>query len=187
MFLLTGSPPGPILVVPQSGTLDGGAMITTKPSDQVLPASGRRMRLLRPASDGDGGNARRRQPVLTVTLPDEIDITNAAQVRDTLTRALDGAAAVLVADAAGTAFCDCAGAMALIRAHHLAADAGTQLRVAASPPVRRMLELTGAAAAIDTYSTLTAAVTGGQTALPGRHRLPLAASGEHGKRPAGRS
>ncbi len=139
-------------------------MTTTKPSDQDLPASGQRMRLLRPVSDGDRGNAQSRQPVLMVTLPDEIDITNAAKVRDTLTRALDGAVTVLVADAAGTAFCDCAGARALIHAHRLAADAGTQLRVAASPPVRRILELTGAADIIDTYSTLTAAITGDQTA-----------------------
>jgi anti-sigma B factor antagonist len=89
--------------------------------------------------------------LVVITLPREMDAINAGQVHDTLAPALDGATAVLVADATGTAFCDCAGARALLRAHYRAAAAGTQLRLAASPVLRRILELTGAGQVLDTY------------------------------------
>jgi anti-sigma B factor antagonist len=93
-----------------------------------------------------------------VTLPAEIDVTNDRQVQDTLTRALEHGAAVLVADAATTTFCDCAGVSALVLAHQRAAAAGAQLRVAAaSPAMRRILKLTGADQVLDTYPTLAAA------------------------------
>src|ERR1700759_244905 len=86
-----------------------------------------------------------RQPVM-VTLPSEIDLTNASEVHDALTRAWESGTAVVVVDATKTTFCDCAGARALIRAHRQATAAGAELRVASttSPAVRRILELTGA-------------------------------------------
>jgi anti-anti-sigma factor len=86
-----------------------------------------------------------------VTLPGEIDITDDGHVQDMLARALDDGTAVLIADASRTAFCDCSGARALLRIHHKAAAAGAQLRVAASPAMRRILELTGADRVVDTY------------------------------------
>jgi anti-anti-sigma factor len=97
-----------------------------------------------------------------VTLPAEIDASNDGQVQDTLTHELEHGTAVLVADAAGTAFCDCAGVTALILAHRRAAAAGAQLRVAASPAMRRILELTSADQVLDTYPTLAAALADGQ-------------------------
>jgi anti-sigma B factor antagonist len=107
------------------------------------------------------------QPRLAVvTLPAEIDTGNDGQVQDTLTRELDGGTAVLVADAAATAFCDCAGVTALMLAHRRAAAAGAQLRVAASPSMRRILELTAADQVLNTYPTLAAALADGQA--PGR-------------------
>jgi anti-anti-sigma factor len=106
-----------------------------------------------------------RQPRLTViTLPGEIDTSNDSQVQDTLTRALDGQTAVLVADAGKTTFCGCAGVTALLRTHHRAAAAGAQLRVVAgSPPMRRILELTAADQVLNTYPTLAAALADGHT------------------------
>jgi anti-sigma B factor antagonist len=98
--------------------------------------------------------------IVVVELPAEIDVRNDEQVYDALALALYGGAAVLVADASGTTFCGCAGARALIRAHHLAAAAGTQLRIAASPPVQRILELTHTDHLLSTYSTLSAARSG---------------------------
>ncbi len=102
-----------------------------------------------------------RRPAV-VTLPGEVDLTNASEVHDALTRARESGTAVVVADATETTFCDCAGVRALIRAHRQATAAGTDLRVAltTSPAVRRILELTGADQVLDTYPTLTAALDG---------------------------
>jgi anti-anti-sigma factor len=100
--------------------------------------------------------------VAVVTLPAEIDVRNDGQVGDALAGALRSGAAVLVADASGTRFCGCAGVTALIRAHHEAAAAGAQLRVAASPAVRRILELTQADGLLSTYPTVPAALADGQ-------------------------
>jgi anti-sigma B factor antagonist len=93
-----------------------------------------------------------------VTLPAEIDISNDGLVEDELTSALSDGLAVLVADATRTTFCASAGISALIRAHHQAQAAGTQLRVVASPAVRRILELTGADQVLDSYLSLTDAL-----------------------------
>jgi anti-anti-sigma factor len=105
------------------------------------------------------------QPRLAVvTLPDEIDTSNDGQVQDALTSALAGGAAVLVADAGDTAFCGCSGVTALLLTHHRAAAAGAQLRVVVgSPSMWRMLELTAADQVLNTYPTLAAALTEGQT------------------------
>ena len=98
-----------------------------------------------------------------VTLPTEIDISNDGLVEDELTSALGDRLAVLVADGTRTTFCACAGMSALIRTHHQAEAAGTQLRVVASPAVRRILELTGAGQVLDTYPSLADALTGRHT------------------------
>jgi anti-anti-sigma factor len=95
-----------------------------------------------------------------VTLPDEIDITNVGLVVNALARALDDGTVVLVVDAAATTFCGSAGAAALMLANRQAAAAGSQLRLAASPAVLRILELTGADGLLDTYSTLAGAMAG---------------------------
>ena len=97
---------------------------------------------------------------VVVTLPAEIDISNDGRVEDELTSALGDGLGVLVADATRTTFCASAGMSALIRAHHQAQAAGTQLRVVASPAVRRILELTGADQVLDTYPGLADALAG---------------------------
>ena len=98
-----------------------------------------------------------------VTLPAEIDISNDGLVEDELTSALGDGLAVLVADGTRTTFCASAGMSALLRAHHQAQAAGTQLRVVASPAVRRILELTGADQVLDTFPSLADALAGPHT------------------------
>src|ERR1700751_2935532 len=95
---------------------------------------------------------------VVITLPDEIDMSNATQVRDTLVHALVAGPAVLIADAARTTFCDSATITMLLRAHHQAAATGAQLRIAASPELRRVLELTGADHRLHVSPTVAAAV-----------------------------
>jgi anti-anti-sigma factor len=138
--------------------------VTTTPGEQ--PLSSRPVLQLASPQHGNAGAAlpRRRPPPrpAVVTLPSEIDVRNDGQVQATLARALGDGMAVLVADATGTTFCGCSGAHALVRAHHQAAATGAQLRVAASPAVLRMLELTGADHVLDTYPTLDTALADGQ-------------------------
>jgi anti-sigma B factor antagonist len=93
-----------------------------------------------------------------ITLPEEIDMSNVSQVHGTLVRALDDGTAVLIADAARTMFCDSATITMLLRAHNRAAATGAELRIAASPPIRRVLELTGADRILHVYRTVAAAV-----------------------------
>ena len=94
-----------------------------------------------------------------ITLPEEIDMTNASQVHGTLVRALDDGTAVLIADAARTMFCGSATVTTLMRAHNRAAATGAQLRIAAGPAMRRLLELTGADRTLHVYPTVAAALT----------------------------
>jgi len=94
---------------------------------------------------------------VVVPLPAEIDPSNTGQVGEALSRAICGGA-VLIADATRTTFCDCAGLSALIRAQRQAAAAGAQLRIAASPAVRRIMELTRADDLVQTYPSVAAAL-----------------------------
>jgi anti-sigma B factor antagonist len=110
----------------------------------------------------NGAAAASRRPALAavVTLPAEIDISNDSLVQDELTSALGDGLTMLVADATRTTFCASAGMSTLIRTHHQAKAAGTQLRVVASPAVQRILELTGADQVLDTYPSLADALAG---------------------------
>jgi len=95
---------------------------------------------------------------VVVVLPAEIDITNHGRVQYTLTQTLGDGTAMLVADGSGTSFCASSGVSALLAAHRRAAAAGARLRIASSPALRRVLELTGADHLLDTYPTLAAAL-----------------------------
>jgi anti-anti-sigma factor len=97
-----------------------------------------------------------------VTLPAEIDICNADDVRDTLLAVLKRGIMLLVIDMTGTTFCDCAGAGAVARAHVRAWDAGGQVRLAAGVPiVRRLLALTGVDRIVPVFDSLAAALAPG--------------------------
>ena len=64
-----------------------------------------------------------------VTMPTEIDVTNADEIRQTLLAAASHDAPVLIIDMSGTTFCDSAGVQAIIAAHKQAEKTGTQLRL----------------------------------------------------------
>jgi anti-sigma B factor antagonist len=92
-----------------------------------------------------------------VTLPAEIDVTNAEEIRQALVSAASHDAASLVIDMSQTTFCDSAGVNAIIAAHKQATASGTQLRLVA-PGVQRILTLVGVDQLVPIYPTLEAAL-----------------------------
>lgn len=77
-------------------------------------------------------------------LPDEIDITNAGQVGESLLSHVHTGITLLVVDMSATTFCDVAGVRAVLRAQEQARAHGADLRIlAAAAPVRRVLDLLG--------------------------------------------
>ena len=63
--------------------------------------------------------------VAVVTLPAEIDVTNADAIREELLAVLNQGAVLLVADMSKTDFCDSSGVSALVRVFRHAATSGT--------------------------------------------------------------
>lgn len=99
--------------------------------------------------------------VVLVTLPAQLDETNAAEISAGLIAAAEGHPHVLVADMSRTRFCDWAGARALARAFSQATTGGTELRlVTASEAVRRVISLNGLDRVIPIYEDVTAASVG---------------------------
>jgi anti-sigma B factor antagonist len=95
-----------------------------------------------------------------MTLPVEIDITNADQVREDLLSVVNQGAALLVADLSKTTFCDSSGISALARSFRRAQASGGEMRLAVSTPaVHRVLALTGVDRLIDIYPSVTAALS----------------------------
>ncbi len=79
-----------------------------------------------------------------VTMPAEMDITNASGVSDLLAAVAGQSPEVLTADMTATAFCDSAGVGALARALELAAERGGELRLAlGDSPAARIIQLIG--------------------------------------------
>ena len=100
-------------------------------------------------------------PQAVVTLPQEIDISNAGLVSDTLLAVLNRGVSTLVADMTGTTFCACAGVGALARAQQRAAANQARLRVATTTPiVLRVLALTGMDRLVPVFSTVADALAG---------------------------
>jgi anti-sigma B factor antagonist len=94
-----------------------------------------------------------------ITMPAEIDVTNADEIRQALLAAAGQDAAVLIIDMSETTFCDSAGVQAVITAQKQAATTGTQLRLVATT-VLRIFTVTGTDQLIAVYPTLTAALAG---------------------------
>jgi anti-sigma B factor antagonist len=118
-------------------------------------------------------------PVAVVTMPDEIDIANAEDIRDTLLAVLNQGITTLIIDLSGTTFCACAGASAFARAQLRARAAGGQVRLATRTPiVRRLFAITGLDRLMPVYDSLAAARAAGQAASPG------AGPGDPASRPA---
>ena len=102
---------------------------------------------------------------MVVKLPAEMDITNAAEVRDELLMAFASGAAVVIADMTGTTFTDTMGVRTLVQAHQHAVAKGAQLRLALSPqPLLRVLSTMGFDGYFVTYPTVAEAQAAGPAA-----------------------
>jgi len=94
-----------------------------------------------------------------VSLPVEIDITNADQVREDLLSLLNQGAALLIADLSKTTFCDSAGMSALARGFRRAEASQSDMRlVVSTPAVQRVLALTGIDRLLDIYPSVAASL-----------------------------
>jgi anti-sigma B factor antagonist len=109
-----------------------------------------------------------------ITVPQEIDMINAAGLRDALSSLIAAGPAAVVVDMTQTGFCDSAGVATVMRARQQAASSGVRLRIAASGPVERVLRLLEADRLIDVHSSLAAALG---EAMPGH---PPGAAAAHG-------
>lgn len=89
-----------------------------------------------------------------VTLPAEIDLTNADIVRGQLDAAC-AAAALVVADMTATRFCDTSGIRAVVVAYQEAAAHGTELRLLRpSPRVMQVIKILALDTVLPIYQSL---------------------------------
>jgi anti-sigma B factor antagonist len=109
--------------------------------------------------------SRERYPVLwigqvaVVTLPVEIDVTNADAVGEELLAVLNRNTALLVADMTNTNFCDSSGVSALVRVFRRAASSGQAMRLAVSTPaVQRVLSISGVDRLVNVYPSVAASL-----------------------------
>jgi len=97
--------------------------------------------------------------VAVVTLPPEIDVTNADMVREELASVLNQGAALLIADLSKTSFCDSAGVSALVRTFRRAATSESSMRlVVSTPAVERVLSITGVDRLLETFPSVAASL-----------------------------
>lgn len=109
--------------------------------------------------------------VIVVKLPAEIDIDNAADVRDELLTAFGSGAAVVIADMTGTTFTDTMAIRALVLARKHAAAKGAELRLALSSRlVLRVLSAMGFDGYFSIYPTVADAQAAGTAAGEPRTR-----------------
>jgi phosphoserine phosphatase RsbU/P len=81
---------------------------------------------------------------VVVTMPAEIDMTNASGVTDLLAAIAGQSPQVITADLTATQFCDSAGVSALVRARDRTAAGGAELRLAlGDSPAARIIQLVG--------------------------------------------
>lgn len=93
-----------------------------------------------------------------VTVPGEIDLTNADGLREALLEVLNAGALGLVVDMTSTMFCDSAGISAITRAARRAAANEATMRLAVvSSPVLRVLNLVGIDRLIEIHPSVSAA------------------------------
>jgi len=93
--------------------------------------------------------------VPVVAAPEEIDITNAQELRAVLLEAAARGHGTLVADLTRTRFCDSSGLHALLAAHKRAqAEGGELLLVIPSPAVLRVFAITSVDRMIPNFTSL---------------------------------
>jgi anti-sigma B factor antagonist len=106
------------------------------------------------------------RPVVVVTMPAEIDITNADQIGEDLSSAIARGAGIVVADMTGTRFCNSSGISMLVLARRQAAANDAELRlVVPYAAVLRALKLVRMDRMLPIYPSLDAALAPG--AAPG--------------------
>jgi anti-sigma B factor antagonist len=107
-----------------------------------------------------------------VTAPEEIDVTNAPELRSALVQAAEDGPGTLVADMTGTRFCDSSGLHTLLAAHKRAqAEGGELLLVMRSAAVLRIFALTAIDRMIPNFTSLDEALAHTSTdGLNGRRR-----------------
>jgi anti-sigma B factor antagonist len=99
--------------------------------------------------------------VAVVTLPAEIDVTNADTVRDELLAALNQSAVLVIADMSTTNFCDSSGVSAMVRVFRRAVAGGGAMRlVVSTPAVQRVLSITGVDRLVDVFPSVAASLAG---------------------------
>jgi len=114
--------------------------------------------------------------VPVVTAPEEVDITNAPELRSALLEAAAHGHGSLVVDMTRTRFCDSSGLHTLLAAHKRAqAEGGELLLAITAAPVLRVLALTSIDRMIPTFTSLDRVL--GQTS----------ANGSNGHQRAGRT
>jgi anti-anti-sigma factor len=87
-----------------------------------------------------------------VTFPEQIDVSNAGQIREQLLCVINRGAAVVIADMTDTVSCDHAGVDAIGRVYQRALVGGTELRlVVGSEIVRRVLAMSGVDRVVSIY------------------------------------
>jgi anti-anti-sigma factor len=90
-------------------------------------------------------------------LTGEIDFTSSGPVQSTLLAMILPGGGAVVADLSQITFLDSSGLGVLVQAHRTATERETRLLVVASPPVRKLLRLTGLDTVLDTYDQLSEA------------------------------
>jgi anti-sigma B factor antagonist len=94
-----------------------------------------------------------------VPMPEEIDVSNCAQIASKLDLALIRGVTKVIADFTGTRFCDSSGVRELVLARSRAVDMNVEISAAvASPAVLRAFGLAGLDELISVYPSLRAAL-----------------------------
>ena len=108
------------------------------------------------------------RPVVVVTMPAEIDITNADRIGEDLSSAIARGAGIVVADMTSTRFCSSSGISVLVMAHRQAAADDAELRLAVpSAAVLRALLLVRMDRLLPIHPSLDAALAPGAAPGPG--------------------
>jgi anti-sigma B factor antagonist len=111
--------------------------------------------------------------VPVVTAPQEIDITNAPELRSALLQAAADGPGTLVADMTGTRFCDSSGLHTLLAVHKRAqAEGGELLVVIRSAAVLRIFAITAIDRMIPNFASLDEALAHASPNGPNGHRRP---------------
>ena len=103
---------------------------------------------------------------IVVTMPAEIDHSNAENIGRRLYAALGSDTTIVIADLIPTTFCATVGIKVLIRAHERATARGVDLRVVVSPSghVQRVLTMCGLDRLVGCYPSLSAALAAAPSA-----------------------